>query len=126
MPNMFTGSFYVLQRLNNSCAIYAIYTVVACLVVEPIIREGFDDACQEKGQSCLFVLERYRERSICTREVGLGVRFRVGGLNREPLESREGVKFRLRGLSRASLWGLTGASPTCSLVQTAPPLTHTF
>ena len=28
MPNMCTGSFYVLQRLNNSCAIYAIYTVV--------------------------------------------------------------------------------------------------
>ena len=37
----------------------------ACLVVEPIIREGFDDASQEKGQSCLFVLERYRERSMC-------------------------------------------------------------
>ena len=33
----------------------------ACLVVEPIIREGFDDASQEKGQSCIFVLERYRE-----------------------------------------------------------------
>ena len=29
MPNMCTGSFYVLQRLNNSCAIYAIYTVVS-------------------------------------------------------------------------------------------------
>ena len=28
MPNMWTGAFYVLQRLNNSCAIYAIYTVV--------------------------------------------------------------------------------------------------
>ena len=28
-----------------------------------IIREGTDDASQEKGQSCLFVLERYRERS---------------------------------------------------------------
>ena len=28
MPNMCTGAFYVLQRLNNSCAIYAIYTVV--------------------------------------------------------------------------------------------------
>ena len=26
----------------------------ACLVVESIIREGFDDASQEKGQSCLF------------------------------------------------------------------------
>ena len=36
----------------------------ACLVVERIIREGTDDASQEKGQSCLFVLERYRERSI--------------------------------------------------------------
>ena len=36
----------------------------ACLVVERIIREGRDDASQEKGQSCLFVLERYRERSI--------------------------------------------------------------
>ena len=35
----------------------------ACLVVEPIIREGIDDASQEKGQSCLFVPERYRERS---------------------------------------------------------------
>ena len=35
----------------------------ACLVVERIIREGTDDASQEKGQSCLFVLERYRERS---------------------------------------------------------------
>ena len=35
----------------------------AFLVVEPIIREGIDDASQEKGQSCLFVLERYRERS---------------------------------------------------------------
>ena len=28
MPNMCTGAFYVLHRLNNSCAIYAIYTVV--------------------------------------------------------------------------------------------------
>ena len=28
MPNMCTGAFYVLQRLNKSCAIYAIYTVV--------------------------------------------------------------------------------------------------
>ena len=28
MPNMCSGAFYVLQRLNNSCAIYAIYTVV--------------------------------------------------------------------------------------------------
>ena len=28
MPNMCTGAFYVLQRLNNRCAIYAIYTVV--------------------------------------------------------------------------------------------------
>ena len=37
----------------------------ACLVVEPIIREGIDDASQEKGQSCLFFLERYRERSTC-------------------------------------------------------------
>ena len=36
----------------------------ACLVVERIIREGTDDASQEKGQSCLFVLERYRERSM--------------------------------------------------------------
>ena len=35
----------------------------ACLVVEPIIREGIDYASQEKGQSCLFFLERYRERS---------------------------------------------------------------
>ena len=35
----------------------------ACLVVEQIIREGTYDASQEKGQSCLFVLERYRERS---------------------------------------------------------------
>ena len=35
----------------------------ACLVVERIIREGTDDASQEKGQSCLFVLERYREGS---------------------------------------------------------------
>ena len=35
----------------------------ACLVVERIIREGTDDASQEKGQSCLFVLERYCERS---------------------------------------------------------------
>ena len=34
-----------------------------CLVVEQIIREGTDDASQEKGQPCLFVLERYRERS---------------------------------------------------------------
>ena len=39
----------------------------ACLVVEQIIREGTDDASQEKGQSRLFVLERYRERS--TRDV---------------------------------------------------------
>ena len=29
MPNMCTVAFYVLQRLNNSCAIYAIYTVVS-------------------------------------------------------------------------------------------------
>jgi hypothetical protein len=36
----------------------------ACLVVERIIQEGTDDASQEKGQSCLFVLEQYRERSI--------------------------------------------------------------
>ena len=35
----------------------------ACLVVEWIIQEGTDDASQEKGQSCLFVLERYREGS---------------------------------------------------------------
>ena len=35
----------------------------ACLVVERIIQEGTDDASQEKGQSCLFVLERYREGS---------------------------------------------------------------
>ena len=35
----------------------------ACLVVERIIWEGTDDASQEKDQSCLFVLERYRERS---------------------------------------------------------------
>ena len=35
----------------------------ACLVVEPIIREGIDDESQEKGQSCLVLLERYRERS---------------------------------------------------------------
>ena len=27
MSNMCTGAFYVLQRLNNSCAIYAIYAV---------------------------------------------------------------------------------------------------
>ena len=31
MPNMCTGDFHVLQRLNNSCGIYAIYTVVHCL-----------------------------------------------------------------------------------------------
>ena len=35
----------------------------ACLVVEQIIREGTYDASQEKGQTYLFVLERYRERS---------------------------------------------------------------
>ena len=35
----------------------------ACLVVERIIQEGTDDASQEKGQSCLFVLERYHEGS---------------------------------------------------------------
>ena len=35
----------------------------ACFVVEQIIRDDTDDASQEKGQSCLFVLERYRERS---------------------------------------------------------------
>ena len=35
----------------------------ACLVVELIIQEGTDDASKEKGQSCLFVLERYREGS---------------------------------------------------------------
>ena len=35
----------------------------ACLVIERIIQEGIDDASQEKGQSCLFVLERYREGS---------------------------------------------------------------
>ena len=35
----------------------------ACFVVERIIREGTDDASQEKGQSCLFVLERYCEGS---------------------------------------------------------------
>ena len=35
----------------------------ACLVVERIIREGIYDASQEKGQSCVFVLERYHERS---------------------------------------------------------------
>ena len=35
----------------------------ACLVVERSIREGTDDASQEKGQSCLFVLERYHEGS---------------------------------------------------------------
>ena len=35
----------------------------ACLLVERIIQEGTDDASQEKGQSCLFVLERYREGS---------------------------------------------------------------
>ena len=28
MPNMCTGAFDVLHRPNNSCAIYAIYTVV--------------------------------------------------------------------------------------------------
>ena len=28
MPSMCTGCFYVLQRRNNNCAIYAIYTVV--------------------------------------------------------------------------------------------------
>ena len=38
----------------------------ACLVVERIIQEGTDYASQEKGQSCLFVLERYREGSIYT------------------------------------------------------------
>ena len=27
MPSMCTGCFYVLQRRNNNCAIYAIYTV---------------------------------------------------------------------------------------------------
>ena len=36
----------------------------ACFVVERIIRDDTVDASQEKGQSCLFVLERYRERSI--------------------------------------------------------------
>ena len=36
----------------------------ACLVVERIIQVGTGDASQEKGQSCLFVLERYREGSI--------------------------------------------------------------
>ena len=35
----------------------------ACLVVERIIQEGTYDASQEKGQSCLFVLERYCEGS---------------------------------------------------------------
>ena len=42
----------------------------ACLVVEPIIREGIDDASQEKGQSCLFVLERYPERSSLREHLG--------------------------------------------------------
>ena len=37
------------------------------------------------------------------------MRFRVGGLNREPLGSQEVVKFRLRGLGRASLWGEAGS-----------------
>ena len=44
----------------------------ACLVVERIIRDDTDDASQEKGQSCLFVLERYRERST------LGATIRIG------------------------------------------------
>ena len=37
----------------------------ACLVVEQIIQEGTDNARQEMGQSCLFVLERYCEGSNC-------------------------------------------------------------
>ena len=36
----------------------------AFLVVERIIQEGTDDTSQEKGQSCLFFLERYREGSM--------------------------------------------------------------
>ena len=32
MPKMCSGSFHVLQRLNNSCAIYAIYTVVTSVL----------------------------------------------------------------------------------------------
>ena len=36
MPNMCTGAFYVLHRLNNSCAIYAIYTVVSFILFLPI------------------------------------------------------------------------------------------
>ena len=36
----------------------------ACLVVKLNIQEGVDDATQEKGQACHFILERYREHSI--------------------------------------------------------------
>ena len=36
----------------------------ACLFVERNIQEGTDDASQEKGQSCIFVLEQYHEGSI--------------------------------------------------------------
>ena len=39
----------------------------ACLVVERNIQEGTDDASQEKGLSCIFVLERYREGSTLGR-----------------------------------------------------------
>ena len=66
-----------------------------------------------------FLSRGLSKASLCTREVGpswrtgggLGVRFRVGGLNREPLGSQEGVKFRLRGLGvgRASLLGEAGS-----------------
>ena len=38
----------------------------ACLNVERIIREGTDDASQEKCRSCLFVLKRYHEGSTTT------------------------------------------------------------
>ena len=42
----------------------------ACLVVERIIQEGRDDASQEMGQSCIFVLERYREGSMVNMWIG--------------------------------------------------------
>ena len=63
----------------------------ACLVVERIIREGTDDASQEKGQSCLFVLERYRERSspIGNSSSGGGRGVRLRSLTTETSECQE-------------------------------------
>ena len=43
MPNMCTGAFYVLDRLNNSCAIYAIYTVVSYDQIYKVICRNLTD-----------------------------------------------------------------------------------